>query len=141
MNKFFAILIMCSLSLPVIAGDIQEADFETADTVNTEIMTQEDVNAFNDSVVEESVSVPEALPSRFKEPVGKKALAKKFIVAMLCVVGTSIFLYGSLSLYNKLRDTLSLQANLPPEGETPLAPPSDLSEAVKTFVEKTNWNN
>lgn len=142
MNKFFAILIMCSLSLPVTAGELEEPDFGSQSTENFETVTQEAVNELNQNVREpENSYVPEALPSKYKEPVSKKTLAKKFIIAMLCVAGTSIFLYGSLSLYNKLREALSLQANLPPEGETPLTPPADLAEAVKTFVDKTNWNN
>lgn len=142
MKKLFAILIMCSLSVPVIAGDLEEAIVDTPNSANIEETAADNADEMNSSVQKETdTAVSEELPSKFKEPVSKKALAKKFIIAMLCVAGTSIFLYGSLSIYNKLKESLFLQANLPPEGETPLASPSDLSEAVKTFVDKTNWNN
>ena len=142
MNKFFAVLIMCSLSLPVMAGDVEEVIVESPNSTEVEVVAEDQNNGLIETIQQQNeTSASEELPSKFKEPVGKKTLVKKFIIAMLCVVGTSIFLYSSLSIYNKLRGILSLQANLPPEGETPLTPPSDLSEAVKTFVDKTNWNN
>ena len=58
---------------------------------------------------------------------------------MLCVAGCSVFLYGTLSIYNKIRDGVLSQTQVPPEGEKPLDTPNDLTEAVKTFIEKTKW--
>ena len=60
---------------------------------------------------------------------------------MLCVAGTSVFLYGTLSIYNKFRDGFAANDSVQPEGEQPLESPADLTEAVKTFVEKTHWDN
>ncbi len=141
MKKLFAILIMCSLSLPVLAIEGQEG--ETAQTGSLEVLTTEEVNELNNQqapVIDEP-SAPDVLPGRFKEPISKKKLAKKFIIAMLCVAGTSIFLYAVLSLYNKVRDAVATPEPIPPEGEKPLDSPADLTEAVKTFVEKTHWDN
>ena len=67
--------------------------------------------------------------------------ARGVIIAMLYVAGTSIFLYAVLSLYNKVRDAVITPDPIPPEGEKPLDSPVDLTEAVKTFVEKTHWDN
>ena len=143
MNKLFAIIIMCSLSLPVLAIEGQEA--EIAPDVNTdklEVLTTEEINELNQNSENiKSATVPKTLPSGLKEPISKKKLAKKFIIAMLCVAGTSVFLYGTLSIYNKFRDGFAANDSVQPEGEQPLESPADLTEAVKTFVEKTHWDN
>ena len=130
MNKLFAILIMCSLSLPVLAIE-EQGEFESVNQNTIEETVPEDV------VIPKAEQVSS---SKFKQPVSKKKLAKKFVIAMLCVVGTSIFLYGTLSLYNKVRETIIGQSVMPPEGEKPLDAPTDLTEAVKTFLDKTKWN-
>ena len=146
MKKLFAILIMCSLSLPVLAIDGQALNDGEKSGVNTElnvetVAPEELQKKETPELNEELKPVPVALPSKYKEPMSKKKLAKKFIIAMLCVAGTSIFLYGALTLYNKFRDGFfDSQAPIPPEGERPLDTPKDLTEAVKTFVDKTHWD-
>ena len=130
MNKLFAILIMCSLSLPVIAIEEQEVITDSQNNNVIEDTTQ------NDVVLASEKSI---LDTTYKKPMGKKKLAKKFIIAMLCVVGTSIFLYGTLSIYNKIRDSIALNSEDRSENEEPLDTPSDLTEAVKTFINKTRW--
>ena len=144
MNKLFAVLIIYSLSFPVFA--ISEQGMETVpyNQENLETLSTEEVKELeNTSSIEEHdlIPVPSSLPSRYKQPYGKKNLVKKFVIAMLCVAGTSILLYGTLSIYNKLREGFIASASLPPEGEKPLDTPDDLTEAVKTFVEKTRWEN
>lgn len=143
MNKLFAILIMCSLSLPVLgAEEMNELGTNRVDEQHIEAVTEiEDIQKPEAPELNENLKpVPVVLPSRYKEPMSKKKLAKKFIIAMLCVAGTSIFLYGILSIYNKVRDGFIAQTPIPPEGEEPLNVPNDLTEAVKTFVEKTRWD-
>jgi len=142
MKKLFAILIMCSLSLPVFATEGQEAESIPKDTNSLEVLTTEEIDELNRTTPQDPnmLTAPDSLPSKFKEPVNKKQLAKKFIIAMLCVAGTSVFLYGTLSVYNKIRDGIAEQSSVPPaEGEQPLETSSDLTEAVKTFIEKTHW--
>ena len=106
-------------------------------------MTTQEIEELNNSTAPDinKITTPDMLPSRYKEPVSKKVLVKKFIIAMLCVVGTSIFLYGTLSIYNKLRDGFVINGNSSTEGEQPLDAPNDLTEAVKTFIEKTHWED
>ena len=142
MNKFFAIIIiMCSLSLPVFAIEVQEAETTLLNSNNQEVVTTGEVGELTPDTEDISTTVPETIPSPYKEPVSKKKLAMKFLIAMLCVAGTSLFLYITLSIYNKFRDTLSQNEVIVPEGEKPLDSPTDLTEAVKTFVEKTQWDN
>lgn len=143
MNKFFAILIICSLSLPVLAIDGQEADFEQFGREDTpETVVQDRINLPEDSVYETDTDLFQETPQtlvKYKEPAGKNKLIKKFLIAMICVAGASVLLYGILSLYNKIRDNILPQPPTPPEGEKPLDIPSDLYEAVKTFIDKTRW--
>ena len=142
MKKLFAILIMCSLSLPVLATKGLGVDFARYSEQTLETFTTEEVGELNKSSVPEPdlETIPKSLPSKYKQPLGKKKLAKKFIIAMLCVAGTSIFLYSALSLYNKIREGFGDSAIVPPEGEKPLDAPNDLTDAIKTFVEKTRWD-
>ena len=140
MKKLFAILIICSLSLPVLAIGEQETVPTNEETL--EVIQPEDASVLHqDSFEQDTILAPEeTLPSRFKTPYSKKKLAKKFLVAMICVVGCSAFLYGTLTVYNKIRDgILASQTPIPPEGEKPLDTPNDLTEAVKTFIDKTTW--
>lgn len=139
MKKLFAILIMCSLSLPVFANTEQEVEMIQDSSGKLEVIT-EDLDDINNSVTETDMTLTqEKLPSKFKEPMGKKKLVKKFIVAMLCVIGTSVFIYAALSLYNKIRENVLSGELNDPDREQPLDVPCDLSEAVKSFIEKTHW--
>ena len=78
MNKLFAILIMCSLSLPVLAIEGQEAETTLFDTTNQEVVTTEEVNELNPNPQDiDTPPVQETISSPYKEPVSKKKLAKK----------------------------------------------------------------
>lgn len=143
MNKLFAIIIMCSLSLPVLAIEGQEADLGTSSN-NTYEEVQNAVEELNQNVetkTEETIlpASKQEINTQYKKPVSKKKLAKKFIIAMLCVVGASVFLYLSLSVYNRIRNIMLGQNSTQQEGETPLDTPVDLTEAIKTFIDKTKW--
>ena len=142
MKRLFAILIMLSLSLPVLATDETESvkPVEAGTAEALELIQPEEAPELHQDVVEQEPPLAETLPAPYKTPYSKKKLAKKFLIAMLCVAGCSAFLYVTLSVYNKLRDGIISQAPIPPEGEKPLDAPNDLTEAVKTFIEKTKWN-
>ena len=138
MNKLFAILIMLSLSIPVIAIDEVEQVPENKESL--ELIQPEDIPELSKETTASESDFSEELPSPYKTPYSKKKLAKKFIIAMLCVAGCSFFLYGSLTVYNKFRDGFLSQTPTPPEGEKPLEAPNDLTEAIKTYIEKTKWS-
>lgn len=79
-------------------------------------------------------------PNSYKQPVSKRKIAKKFLLAMLGVAISSIILYVLLSLYNKIRGAL-LNPQVKINGnETSLVTPDNLSDAVKTYLDKTNWD-
>jgi len=144
MNRIFVILLMCILSLPVIAIEGQEVELTPVNEETLEVIPPEETKELNSPISFEQNRLPaptQNLNGQFKEPVSKKKLLKKFVIAMLCVAGTSIFLYGALSIYNKIRESLGVSKTEQLEGEQTLEAPSDLTEAVKSFVEKTHWEN
>jgi len=144
MNRFLAILIICMLSCPVIAIEGQDITEPVQSTEQIETLTEQETDIINNTnALPEAVATPSEnkMYSGYKEPVSKKKLIKKFIIAMLCVAGASVFLYLALSVYNRLREIFTENVAIPPEGEKPLETPADLTEAVKTFIDKTHWEN
>ncbi len=73
----------------------------------------------------------------YKQPVSKRKIAKKFLFAMGGVGASSLIIFLLLSLYNKVRE--GLITGKFSEEETSLETPSDLQEAVRAFLNKTNW--
>ncbi len=142
-NKIVLILLMLALALPA--------------TVNGEIFSEPLVNPAQEEVVSPTPTVTEEetvqeLPTElndpnnytFKQPVSKKKIAKKFILAMLGVAISSAVLFILLSLYNKVRQTLidgsgAVQNQTESIEETSLQTPDNLTQAVKTFLDKTKW--
>lgn len=97
------------------------------------------------TLVSPAIAEPEGIGSGsipYKQPVSKRKVAKKFLAAMAGVGVSSILLYVTLSLYNKVRSSIIEAAKeIPPKGETSLVTPESLTDAVKTFLEKTKWDN
>lgn len=133
---------MLSLLFPISVTAIESIDMEPINENIIESISSEEAKAMDDNEPEAQLTeVPNTnITSPYKQPYSKKSMLKKLIIAMLCVIGSSVFLYISLSVYNKLKDTFIQQEPIPPEGEKALDTPSDISEAVKSFVERTNWN-
>ena len=133
---------MCSFAFPALAVNEQEADEALTSKEAIETMSNSESAELNNDEsqnVENDVLPSQAnIPSKYKAPTSKKKLAKKFIIAMLCVAGTSIFLYGTLSFYNRIKEGFFIE-NSYSEENTPLDTPQDISEAVKSFVDKTRW--
>jgi hypothetical protein len=143
MKKFISTLLICTMFFPVCAiaepGDTDVLTSQETETVSPDAV--EGLNTDNISTEnEELLPAQTSSESRFKVPSGRKQLAVKFIIAMLCVAGCSLFLYLSLSVYNRLRDGFFADNAELPEGEEQLDAPQDLTEAVKTFVDKTHWH-
>ena len=142
MKKFIAILLMCQLLLPICAvaepENIEPMQSQELETVTAEDSVDLDTNEVNNA---EDTMLPAQIPATndLKQPISKKQLAIKFIIAMLCVAGCSIFLYLSLSVYNRIREGFAQDETPLTENEEPLDSPQDLTEAVKTFVDKTRW--
>ncbi|MGN1153172.1 MAG: hypothetical protein ACI4S3_04015 [Candidatus Gastranaerophilaceae bacterium] len=71
-----------------------------------------------------------------KEPISKKKIATKFIMAMLGVAASSIILYVSLSAYNRFFRGESSAA----VGLNSLRTPENFKDAIEVFIEKTDWD-
>ena len=71
-----------------------------------------------------------------KEPISKKKIAYKFIIAMLGVAASSVILYVSLSAYNRLFKSESSAA----VGLNSIGTPSNFKDAVEIFIDKTDWD-
>ena len=130
-NRLFILIMALALALPLYAEDVTGLPENTSQSA---IVQTDD----EDLIQEE---MPEVMKTQLKQPVSKRKVAKKFLLAMLGVGASSFFIYFGLTLYNKFRDGVLTANNNPPlEEDTSLDTPSDLSEAVKTFIDKTTWN-
>ena len=120
---------------------------ENIDTVS--VPSQESVDTSVDSVENseqeslissgDNIQKEETYTNTFKQPVSKKKIALKFVIAMLCVGLSSFLIYVGLTLYNRIREGFAEQSYTNPENETSLTTPDNLQQAIKTFIEKTNW--
>ena len=128
------------MALPAFAVDenimnleTQEARMQTTDMHEPpkKDLTFEEQNVLPDFDVKNS--------STFKQPSSKKKLAKRFIIGMFSVLACSVFLYVILSVYNKIRNLVAFSASENKVDENSLETPTDLTEAVKTFIDKTKW--
>lgn len=126
-NKFFAILLTLVLSLPISAWAVDTASEDLIEPNVTQSILDEEI----DTVEEEAAN-------EFKQPIGNKKIAKKFLAAMGGVAASSFIIFFLLSLYNKIReDYIHPTKNI--EGEASLDSPENFNDALKVFLEKTKW--
>ena len=125
-NKIFTIILSIVLSLPVAvwAVDNTTLDSEQALVVNT----------LDEDIIEQNRNIEE---SEYKQPIGIRKIAKKFLAAMGGVAVSSFAIFFLLTIYNRVRDGYSNVKT--PEGEITLETPQDMDSAVKVFLEKTKW--
>jgi len=141
-NKFITILISLALICPIgiqstwvyaeiaettettnVADDIQQNNIDEETAINTDSFQNDDIVADND---------------KFKQPISKKKIAKKFLLAMFGVAVSSFLIFFVLTLYNKVRCRVTNRVKTP-EGETTLKTPDNINEAIQIFLEKTQW--
>ena len=129
MNRFFSILLMALLMQPISisAANVLPENIEP----NNEQLTQ--VNMLDDDIIENPTMI------EYKTPVSKRKIAKKFLLAMSGVAVSSILLFLILTIYNRLHDSVINHQNSS-EGEISLETPDDINNAIKNFMDKTNWN-
>ena len=142
-NKIFSIVLALCLIMPasVMAEDIysnilnqpQQAESQVEQTVPA---AQQSESAVKNNT--HAVQNPSAEAETFKQPISRRKIAKKFLAAMGGVVISSLLIFFILSLYNRIREKILNQIKTP-EGETSLETPNNLEGAVKTFLEKTDW--
>ena len=126
-NKILTIVIALMLVSPVIAEEATgEALMPIAET------TQENVQT-----TQEKLPQLDTIP--YKQHVSKKKMAKKFLIGMGSVAVSSILLFLILTVYNKVRESILTPKQDQQSGETSLVTPESLTEAVKTFLDKTKY--
>ena len=126
-NKILTIVIALMLVSPVIAEEATgEALMPIAET------TQENVQT-----TQEKLPQLDTIP--YKQPVSKKKMAKKFLIGMGSVAISSILLFLILTVYNKIRERILAPKTDQQSGETSLVTPENLTEAVRTFLDKTKY--
>lgn len=125
-NKILMIVLAMMLISPVFA----------------EINTGEDMVPITENAVQEK-SVQQELPKLdtipYKQPVSKRKVAKKFLMAMGGVVLSSILLFLILTLYNRIRSGVIATKQEIQTCKTSLVTPEDLIDAIKIFLEKTKY--
>lgn len=136
-NRIIVLILALMFSMPVFStqGSSYFTDLEPVETP---------ITAETTPVETEDVKMPE-LPNKelyipHKQPISKKKLAKKFLLAMLCVGLCSLVLYVGLSVYNKIREGFISSLPQMPDARTVLNESDTISEAVRTFLEKTKWD-
>ena len=119
-NRIFSIILSIALSLPIAVwavGNIETTEQEPTPIINK---LDEDINE-----------------TEYKQPVSKRKIAKKFLMAMGGVAISSFALFFLLTIYNRIRG--NYENFKTPENETSLETPKDYNSAVKIFLEKTRW--
>ena len=123
-NKLLTITLMLLLIMPVFSEE-ESKMFPNSENGSMERLDDENIN-FNESP--------------HKQPISKRKIAKKFIYAMCGVGVSSIFLFIILTLYNKIRDNLNITQEDFFE-EATLKSPNNETDAIKSFLEKTKWDD
>ena len=125
-NRIFTIILSVVLSLPIAVWAVDDTT-----TVNEQTPV---VNTLDEDAIEQPQDIEE---NEYKQPLGTRKVAKKFLAAMGGVAISSFAIFFLLTVYNRIRERYSDIKT--PEGETSLETPADLESAVKTFLDKTKW--
>ena len=143
-NKIVILVIALLFALPIYSEEassaVADSVVQTAESVSNDDINQADLVNENESSMQEDVF--DASQTPYKQPVSKKKIVMKFLLAMVGVCVSSFVIYFGLTVYNRLRDgyvSADNNQDMIPEGDKSLNTPQNLSEAVKTFVEKTEW--
>lgn len=71
-----------------------------------------------------------------KVPIGRKALAMKFLLAMLGVGASSVVIYVGLSVYNRFIYG-TVKPKLPKGEDESYKTPNNMKDAIEIFLRKT----
>ena len=158
-HRLFIIILSIALTSPVYAeldedivypqntGSMEEVIIDDSDTMsstredlsnNSSESVSEEVND-NESIQEEP-SANNLISTRYKKPVSKRKIAKKFLIAMSGVLISSFLIYTTLYLYNRIRNGLgNLEQLFDSNEDKSLEVPDDIFEAVNKFTNMTKW--
>ena len=139
-NRMLVMIMALALALPVYSLQ-EEGVMPAQENAVEQVQTDENIvqkDEVVDNVPEEKILTKES----FKQPTSKRRVAKKFIIAMLSVGISSFIIFAVLSLYNKFRDSFSQTPMLDKKEEpSSLETPDNLNDAVKSFLDRTHWEN
>jgi len=139
-NKFISIILFTILLLPTGTFAVEDAQIRDENPVvveeTIENLSVDQPREENLGINNEDTQIADSLP--YKQPISKRKLIKKFLLAMFAVGLSSVILYLGLTVYNRLRCNIPVQVKTS-KGETSLSSPEDLESAAKTFLDKTNW--
>ena len=110
------------------------------------------VRAVDDNIIEQEAELPEISlieqettlaeteidKEIMKKPIGRRALAKKFLFAMGGVAISSMAIFLMLSIYNKIRENCQKPTSITND-DMSLVTSNNLDDAIKAFLKKTNW--
>ena len=138
-NKILTILLALTLSLPVYSTQEGEVSSIQQNNITEEIVQEEEQDVLPDAIEE----IPETVLNQdsFKQPTSKRKIAKKFLFAMFSVVVSSLVIFAGLSIYNKLRENNSVPLNNKNDEPSSLETPDNLNDAIKSFLDRTHWEN
>ena len=141
-NKILSILLFMALCAPAIAQEPIDsfASPETAVSQEQEAETFDDIKA-NSALLNNQQQELDEDKITYKQPVSKRKIAKKFLLAMAGVAISSIILFVLLTIYNKIRESFAGPPQIDTGKEPSLETPDNLVDAVKTFLDKTKWDN
>lgn len=149
-NNILVICMALTLSAPAFAE-------ETSANIPTQIrltpLQDEEVinsaqNSYDENTVQEETKKTEEIQQKentavspYRQPTNYKKIIKKFLLAMLAVVASSLAIFLGLTIYNKIRLIVSQKPQFKTKtGETELSKPDNTNSAVKTFLDKTKWD-
>lgn len=135
-NKIIAIIMALTLTLPVYS--IQEDSvLPTENTVQETVSEEQTLQEEPSQNIENEQFTPET----FKQPTSKRKVAKRFLLAMLGVAVSSFLIFAVLSVYNKIRGFVSTPIVNKEEEPSSLETPDNLNDAIKSFLDRTHWDN
>ena len=145
-NKIFAVVIALMLFSPVYSLPETADTTENIPAVEETVSPEENISEEaaqppeNSDITENSVLNKELASTPYKPPISKRKLAKKFLLAMLGVAGSSLIIFAGLSIYNRIRESfLAAGQDTGSESSSSLDTPDNITDAVKTFMDKTRW--
>ena len=151
-NKIIITLIVFSLCIPVLALDetinsteLQSSNSGIETVEQSSILSEKNVKDADSPKVEKSgdavALTEESNIIPYKQPSSRKKILKMFLMAMLGVAGSAILLSAILSIYNRVVYGKESTRSELKRGESQLETPETINEAVKSFVDKTTWEN
>lgn len=128
MNKILSLVLLILLSLPISVRAVDDNMIEL-ETELPEISLIEQETTLAETEIDKKI---------MKKPIGRRALAKKFLFAMGGVAISSMAIFLMLSIYNKIRENCQKPTSITND-DMSLVTSNNLDDAIKVFLKKTNW--